>query len=217
MHSYTPEEIRFVKRKIKGRSYANMLDLFNAHFGLRGKKKLTIEQMKGMLQRHNLSNGLPRSFQPGHIPHNKGVKGFCTLGLKRSQYKPGNIPSTLKPIGAERKNGYGYVEVKIAHPNVWKSKHTAIWEKTNGPIPKGKIIIFADGNKMNFDFENLLMVSRRELIIMNRNGLIYSNGVCTETGKLVADVKMLINERQHEAKKSRKPWTKPKKARGKEI
>jgi hypothetical protein len=214
MRNYTPEEIRFVKKKIIGRSYADMLDLFNEHFCLKGKKKLTFGQMKGVLQRYNLSNGLPRRFQSGHIPHNKDVKGFCTSGLKRSQYKPGNIPSTCKPIGAERKNGYGYVEVKIAHPNVWKSKHTAIWEKANGSVPKGKIIIFADRNKMNFNLENLLMVSRIELIIMNRNGMIYSNSAFTKTGKLVADLKILINERKRKAKKTE---TKSKKVRGKEI
>jgi hypothetical protein len=180
-----------------------MLDLFNKHFDLRGKKKLTFGQMKGLLQRYNLSNGLPQRFQLGHIPHNKGVKGFCTPGLKRSQYKPGNIPTTCKPIGAKRKNGYGYVEVKIAHPNVWKSKHTAIWEKVNGPVPKGKIIIFADGNKRNLHLENLLMVSKRELIVMNRNGLIYDNGVFTKTGKLIADIKIKINDLKGSTKKRR--------------
>jgi hypothetical protein len=201
MRNYTMEEIKFVKKKIVGRSYTDMLHLFNEHFGLRGKEKLTFGQVRGILQRHNLSNGLPRRFQPGHIPHNKGIKGFCTPGLKISQYKPGNIPSTCKPIGAERKNGYGYVEVKIAHPNVWKSKHTVIWEKANGSVPKGEIIIFADGNKMNFDLENLLMISKRELIIMNRNGLIYDNGIFTETGKLIADIKIRINDRTRAVKK----------------
>jgi hypothetical protein len=209
MRKYTPEEIKFVKKKIIGRSYTDMLHLFNKHFGLRGKKKLTFGQMRGILKRHNLSNGLPRRFQPGHIPRNKGVKGFCTPGLERSQYKPGNIPSTCKPIGAERKNGYGYVEVKIAHPNVWKSKHTAIWEKVNGPVPKGKIIIFADRNNRNFDLENLLMISKRELIVMNRNGLIYGNGVFTKTGKLVADIKIRISDLKRAVKKrkSRKGGT----------
>jgi hypothetical protein len=217
MRNYTLEEIQFVKKKIIGRSYTDMLDLFNEHFCLRGKKKLTVVQMKGVLQRHNLCNGLPRYFQPGHIPHNKGVKGFCTPGLERSQYKPGNIPFVRKPIGAERRNGYGYVEVKIAHPNMWKSKHAVIWEKANGPVPKGKIIIFADGNKMNFDLENLLMISRGELATMNRNSLIYNNTVFTKAGKLVADIKMLTNKRKREAKKSMKPGAKPKKERGKEI
>jgi hypothetical protein len=200
MHRYTLKEIQFIEQHIAGRSYAEMTGLFNEHFRLRGKKKITFEQMKGVLQYHKLSNGLPRRFQPGHTPHNKDIKGFCTPGLARSQYKPGNIPFICKPIGSERiktlVNGMRYVEVKIAHPNVWKSKHTVVWEKSNGPVPKGHKIIFADGNRRNFKLGNLVLVSNRELIVMNRNGLIFDNSEFTKTGKLIAELRILINDRK---------------------
>jgi hypothetical protein len=202
MHRCTAKEVIFIKNKITGRRYAEMTDLFNEHFCLRGKKRLTFGQLRAILQKYKLSNGLPRRFLPGHIPSSKGLK-VSREEIKRtdSMYKPGHIPSTCKPIGAERINGYGYVEIKIADPNVWKSKHTVIWEKAYGPVSKGHIIIFADGNKINFELENLLMVSRRQLIVMNRNGLIYDNAKYTETGKLIADVKIKINDRKRASKR----------------
>jgi hypothetical protein len=153
--------------------------LFNKQFGLRGKKKLTLYQIANALKRNSLSNGLPRCFQPGHIPKNKGV---------------------LQPVGTERIDE-GYAEVKIARPNVWKLKHHIIWEAAHGPVPKGHVIMFADGNKRNFDQDNLLLVSRKELATMNRFGLIFPDKELTKAGKVVAEFKLLIGCREQEARK----------------
>jgi hypothetical protein len=76
----------------------------------------------------------------------------------------------------------------------WKSKHAIIWEQAHGPIPKGHVIIFADGNKLNMDLENLLLVSRSEIVYMNHEGLISTNPEFTKTGKLVAKLKLLIGD-----------------------
>jgi hypothetical protein len=190
MHNYTPEEIRFIRKNIAKRSYAEMTDLFNRHFGLRGKKRLTFGQMKGTLIRRGISNGLSGRFLPG-----------CTSANR-------------KPIGTECTGGGGYVVIKTADPSVWKYKHVVIWEKARGTIPKDHVIMFADGNKLNIRLSNLLIVSRKERGVMNRYGLIFNHKDLTKIGKLIADVKMLVNERQREAKKT---GAKSKKARGKEI
>jgi hypothetical protein len=192
MRNYTPEEIRFIRKNIAGRSYADMTDLFNRHFGLRGKKKLTFGQMKGTLIRRGIGNGLSGRFLPGCASANR------------------------KPVGTECMGGGGYVVIKTADPSVWKYKHVVIWEKAHGPVPKGHVIMFADGNKLNLRLSNLLMVSKKVIGVMNRCGLIFTHKDLTKTGKLVADTKILIYERQREAKR-RNPGAKPKKARGKEI
>ena len=41
-----------------------------------------------------------------------------------------------------------------------RRKHHLIWEKAYGPIPKGHLVIFADGNRDNFSLENLILISR---------------------------------------------------------
>jgi hypothetical protein len=44
-----------------------------------------------------------------------------------------------------------------------------IWEQTHGrPIPKGKIVAFKDSNPLNCDIDNLMLISRHELLIMNK-------------------------------------------------
>jgi hypothetical protein len=196
-HRYTPEEIRFIKNKITGRSYAEITELFNEHFDLNGDKKITRRQMQNFLARHKLRNGLIRRFQTGQAPRNKGRKGYSFPGSEKGWFRRGNTPHNHQPVGAERVTKLGYVEVKISEPNKWQTKHSVIWEKARGKIPKGSVIIFADGNKLNMSIDNLIMVSRRELAVMNKFHLISVNVDLTKIGKSVADIKMLIAERRH--------------------
>lgn len=196
-HDFTRGEIRFIEKKITGRSYAGMTDLFNARFGLRGKKKLTLWQMKGVLSRYGLRNGLDTRFYPGQSPHNKGKKG-CAAGSEKGWFPAGNRPWNYRPVGSERLNTQGYMEVKIRDPKTWKAKHVVIWEKKHGPVPKSHVIIFADGNRLNTRLNNLLMVSRKELAVMNHLGLISGNKDLTKAGKSIADIKLLIAERERE-------------------
>jgi hypothetical protein len=192
---FTREEIRFITKKITGRSYAEMTNLFNEHFGLRGKKKLTPGQMKGAASRYKLRNGVDARFRPGIVPHNKGQKGYCAAGSEAGWFSTGNRPWNYRPVGSERLNVDGYMEVKIRDPKTWKAKHVVIWEKKHGTVPKGSAIIFADGNRLNVCLNNLLMVSRRELAVMNHLGLISGNKDLTKVGKSIADIKLLIAER----------------------
>lgn len=181
---YTPEEIRFVVKNIRGRSYIEMTKMFNERFGLR----ITLKQMETLTYKHRIRNGIG-SFRLGHIPANKG---------KRHKPWQGNY----KPIGTERIIGR-YVEVKTAH-SVWKRKHTAIWEAEYGKVPKGHIVIFADGNNRNFDLDNLLLISQKELAVMNRCRLISNHKDLTVVGKTVVDLKMAISKRKRKTKKGAK-------------
>jgi hypothetical protein len=62
------------------------------------------------------------------------------------------------PIGTERMNG-DYIQVKVAEPNSWRSKHHLVWEEANGPLPDGHRLIFADGNPQNIALDNLVLMS----------------------------------------------------------
>jgi hypothetical protein len=83
-HQYTPAQIRFIERKIAGRSAAEMTALFNRHFSL----SLGVGQIKGFMSRHHLCNGLDVRFKPGNVPHNKGVKGLHYSPA--TEFKKGN-------------------------------------------------------------------------------------------------------------------------------
>jgi hypothetical protein len=67
------------------------------------------------------------------------------------------------PIGTERLNHIGYVEVKTDRrwkdgKVMWECKHRVIWRAANGEIPSDKKVIFKDGDKTNIVLENLQMV-----------------------------------------------------------
>jgi hypothetical protein len=203
-HNYTAAEIRFLEKKVAGRSYAELTELFNKHFGLRGKKKRTASQIGSTVKRYGMSNGRDTRFHPGQVPPNKGKKGYCHPGSEKGWFKPGNTPHNWHPVGTEVMGEDGYIKVKTRNPKTWKFKHRLIWEKANGKIPSGGVIIFADGNRRNFRLNNLLLISRSELSVMNHLGLISDRGKLTEIGKTIADIKLLIAERKREIKKQNK-------------
>jgi hypothetical protein len=199
-HKYSAKEIKFLEKTAPGRLFDETAELFNKHFGLSLKHSV----IRAACRNRGITNGMDCRFPAGHVPANKGMKGWYAPGCEKSWFKPGHIPENYMPVGTLRINTDGYVDVKIADPNKWRQQHLIIWEKANGPVPKGKVIIFADGNRLNVKLKNLLMISRAELAVMNRNGLICNNAELTKTGKLIADVKIGIADRKREARKRSK-------------
>ena len=157
---------------------------------------------------HKINNGLTGCFKKGHIPVNKGVKGIRYKGCEKTWYKKGNLPHNTKPIGYERINKDGYIEVKIAmRPGDTKNghnfvgKHRLVWEAANGPIPKGYKLIFLDGNKQNCDLENLALVTNAEHLQLTRLGLRSENAQFTETGILIVKTGIAVRKAIKEKRK----------------
>jgi hypothetical protein len=193
-HCYTSEEIEFLKKETKKHSYAEIIALFNERFGV----ELDYDQVRGKIKRLGLRNYFYGTTHPA-----KSKKGYQPPQFIGQGFKPGHTLRS-KPIGSEFIK-CGYTSVKIdnkphCETENWKLKHRVIWEKEHGPIPKGHVIIFADGNRSNCNLNNLLLVSRAELSVINQLGLISSDPELTKTGLLVARIKLLINKRERELK-----------------
>lgn len=186
---YTEEQRRFFKEYVPGHSYKEIQDAFNRKF----KKNITLSQVKSYIKNNRLNTGRTGRFTKGHVPANKGQRGVRVSIA--TEFKPGHVPHNYKPVGAERVNSYGYVDVKIKDPRTWRGKHLLIYEAHYGPIPKGHVVVFGDGNRRNFDPENLVLVSRAQLAVMNKRGLVGGSAEATRSGKLVADIAMKITER----------------------
>lgn len=187
-HDYTAEEILYLAAITPGRSYKEITRMFNERFGL----SLSRSAISGTIQRCKLKNGRDGRFKPGQIPPNKGLRGISYPGMEATQFKPGNHPQTYKPVGTESERSDGYMWVKVADPKTWKMKHVAVWESVNGPVPEGHVVIFGDGNRQNFDPVNLVLVSRAELLMMNKFGLVGGSAELTMAGKTVANLRMKI-------------------------
>lgn len=113
-------------------------------------------------------------FPKGSVPFNKGKKQteYCTPEAiertKKTRFQKGNIPINHKPVGSERVDVDGYVEIKIAEPNKWMLKQRYLWEQYhNEKLGKNDLILFLDGNRNNFDVSNLRRISRKELAMLN--------------------------------------------------
>lgn len=198
LHIWTDEEKEYLKEIAPGHHYKEiqelMIDKFNYDF--------TMEQIKGALRRYKLNTGFTGRFNKGHAPANKGLKGVCGKGCEKTWFKEGTIPPNHRPVGSERTNVDGYIEIKIAEPNKWRLKHQVIWEKHNGKILSGYAVIFGDGDKTNLDIDNLILISRKQLLTMNRYKLIQNDAELTKTGVIIASLHEKIKERGKENKKN---------------
>jgi hypothetical protein len=207
---YLPHHIRFLKGIVGGRSYAGITGMFNKEFGF----ALSVEAMGTLLKKHNLKNGRDCRIRPGAIPPNKGRKGYFPPGSEKGWFKPGRMPINTMPLGSERISPDGYVEIKYSEAsgppkNRWKGKHVLIWEKANGPVPKGYVVIFADGDRRNFKLGNLVLVSRKELAVLNHKNMLASkNEDITKVSVNIARLKVLVSDRKKgtlETRSKKKP------------
>ena len=199
-HSYCrkyPKEITdYIKNHYKGKSSIELSNEVNKVFGLNTNND-TIQNLKSKIKRNEgFIFELARNdgcFKKGQESWNKGTKGLTHAN--KTSFKKGNIPINHRTVGSERINIYGYVEIKIEEPNKWELKHRWLWKKENGKIPKGYKVIFKDGNKNNITLGNLALVSNSQMLILNRNNLIFEESELTETGINIAKVLDKVNEK----------------------
>ena len=194
-HKWTDEEKEYLASIVKGSTYEEITKQMNDKFEYNFSK----EQIKGMMYRNKLTTGTVGYFKKGSIPWNKGLKGY--MGANKTSFKKGTIPPQYRPVGSERVTKDGYTEIKVEDPNKWELKHRFIYKQRYGEIPKGSTIIFADGDKSNLDIDNLLLVSRKQLLFMNRNNLITENKEFTKVGVNIANVMIKLSEIESKNKK----------------
>lgn len=114
-----------------------------------------------------------------------GLKGMKNTGVFQKGGKARDLP-----IGTIRKSATGtYIKVgnEDTHlsgykPPNWMPYQQYVYEKANGPIPKGEYVMFLDGNTENFDLGNLAVINRRISVRMAQNRWYTENAEVTRTG-----------------------------------
>lgn len=181
-HKWTDEEKEYLASIVKGSTYKEITEKMNDKF----EYNFSEEQVKGMMYRNKLTTGTGGYFKKGSTPWNKGLKGY--MGANKTSFKKGTIPPNQVPIGTESITKGGYIKVKVGEPNKWKLKQRYIYEQYYGEIPNNCNIIFADKNIRNFDINNLVLVSKAEMLILNNNKLIFEDEELTKVGVNIAKV-----------------------------
>ena len=205
-----PAEIfNYIAENYKGVGPTAMAALLEKEFGV----TYTITQVSSFYKNHKLNSGVTGRFEKGHPSHNKGKKGVCAPGCEKSWFRKGNIPHTHMEVGTERVTEDGYIEVKIADPNIWKQKHRIVWEEHHGEIPENHVIRFRDGDKSNCDIDNLRLIHRKVSLVINRNGLYGCTGEQQDLAVKFAETKIAIAE----AKKAKKERQRAKRKAAKAV
>lgn len=186
---YTQAHLEFLEKHCKSLTDKDLAALFNKTFN----QNRTYKGIGAARKRYGIKSGRCGRFKPGNIPHpNAGAKG-----PNKTSFKKGLTPHNYKPIGTERTTEDNLVQIKVADPNRWRSKHALIWEKHHGkPVPKGSIIRFADGNQRNFNPENLVLVTRAANALYNKRGYNKAPTEIKPTLMHVAKLDAVISKRQ---------------------
>ena len=140
-------------------------------------------------------------FVKGMTPWNKG-KHFKADGRSaETQFKKGLIPPNYQPVGAVVVHSDGYRFIKLAERK-WQLYQRYIWEKTNHKqLKKNQVVLFLDGNRDNYAPDNLMAISRKELLIINHERLLTKDSSnLSKTGVLIAKLKVKINDKKEKIK-----------------
>lgn len=135
------------------------------------------------------------TFVKGSIPWNKGL--HVDLSKGKGQFKKGTMPPQHQQVGyiAHHKDGYTYI--KIAEPSKWQLYQRYVWEKANKvKLSRNQIVIFLDGNKRNFEIDNLAVVTRKELMLLNHKKLLTSHREISKAYVLTAKLHIKIKEKE---------------------
>ena len=170
--AWTPEQAQFMRDGYRQLSVPDLTVVLNAHFSINKRES----QVGAFLNNRRILSGRTGCFPKGHRSWNTGTKGICKPNS--GNFKKGNIPPNRKPVGTERidsKDGHLLVKTSQKNPYTgfpawYRSKHVVMWEEANGPIPPGMVVAFKDGDNRHCVIENLMLISRAELLSLNQHG-----------------------------------------------
>lgn len=185
---YPAGMVDFIRDNSWGVSSARMAEMVNARFGT----SFSTQQIKTFRARHHIHSGEKGWYPKGHSPGTKGktfeeICGHDPEKIRRAKsawFKKGHTPANKVPVGTIKTTVDGYKLIKVSETGSqwerWRALHRHTWEKHNGPIPPGMKVTFKDGNRMNCDIDNLILVSAGELSVMNMKGYRFDVPELTE-------------------------------------
>lgn len=171
---FTQEQIEFLRVEYQRLAVPELTEHFNRTFGT----DRTATSIEAALNNRRFLSGRTGQFEKGITPWNKGTHFKAGGRSAETRFKKGSRPQTWVPIGSEAYGKDGYLKRKVrddAPPGMsrknWKFVHVILWEEHHGPVPAKHVVIFRNGDKTDICIENLALVSRQELLYLNRKGL----------------------------------------------
>lgn len=172
---YTQEEMNYLKNIFWGNSFKDVIKKYNKKFN----KNMDFNEYMAFRRKYKLKNGISQKFD-GANPN----------------------PNPPAPIGHEiiyYNKGLKRIKVKVGE-NKWVEKTRYIYEQHYGKIPDNCFIIFLDGNRDNYNIENLKCITTKQHRTMAGNKLYFDNKDLTETGIAVAKLMIKTKDKRKEYK-----------------
>lgn len=193
-----PEMHQFIMENYKGILTSELTNRINSKFGT----NFTEKYIKSYKSRYKLRSGVDMRFGHGQKRH-IAEKGYIHPNAVLTQFKKGHKPHNTQPIGSEVLRSDGLIWVKL-HNNPgphniagrWKARSRIVWEIKNGPLKDDEIILHLDGNSQNDSSDNLYVIKREQLLIINKHSLINESPELTKIGITIANLQRKINQRR---------------------
>ena len=155
-------------------------DVLGRVFGRQAKAVALKARAMGLKKSEQFMASSAGRIKPGQTPWNKGVKGSTGTqeACRATQFKPGRAPQdapNYRPVGSFRITKDGYLEQKVTDDQGiyparrWVAFHRIVWERENGHVPHGHIVVFRPG-MLTTDPE-MVTVDRLECITRSENML----------------------------------------------
>lgn len=174
-----------------------------AQLGVQKSEAFRSSPLSGRNVKGYAPHGARTRFQKGLIPANKGLRrpGWAPGRMSETQFKKGGFPVNRDPeyyvIGALRVNTDNYIDMRISFDKGscgWRGLHLILWEDAHGPIPPGYCLRFKDGDSLNVELDNLVLITRAENC--RRNSIHNLPAPLRDTIQLLGQLKRRINEKQ---------------------
>lgn len=169
----TKDQEAYVRREYKRQTIGELRKQLITKFG----RRLTAQQLKTFVRNHKIKSGRSGQFERGHSAWNAGLHYTPGGRSKDTRFKPGQPPGNTLPVGIEVIDALGYRKRKVRNDAApgesrfnWRFVHVLVWEEHRGPVPEGYVLAFKDGNRLNCDIDNLELLTRAEILHLNRNG-----------------------------------------------
>lgn len=198
MHHYTKEQSAYMRElTLSNYSYHDHAETFNRRFP---ENPITITNVKTWRTNHQCFGNRKGYFPKGNVPWNKGTH-YYAAGCERTWFSESHLPHNTQEVGTvmiiKDHHGRSYYKIKTAMPKTWKFLHVKVWEDHNGPVPKGSMIRFFDGDSLNCDISNLYMITMRENAIMNHLHIIPHDEESLAVARTLCNLSTIKNARRH--------------------
>lgn len=170
---WTEFELQAIERHYAKHGTKFIDEIIFAHHGWRRGYRNVMQKANKMGFKYEGENR--GCFKPGLVPFNKGRKMSPELRAKcaPTMFKPGTVPPNTKPPGDDMsirhsKTGKPEVYIRLSIGN-WVKLSRHVYQSFYGPICDGYIVYHKDGDYMNYNIENLDIMTRAQNVRRNHN------------------------------------------------